>query len=69
MKISYFLSPSVNLTSFLQTVWLAANPGKPITPEVIRWINNLPDEADLAAAREVLNRPDVSAAIKELNEA
>jgi uncharacterized phage-associated protein len=47
--------------------WSASQPGRPIPYGLVRWMDNLPGEADLVVARGAIGRPAVAAAIKSLN--
>ncbi len=49
--------------------WDATNPGRPIPYPLMRWLDNVPEEADLAVAKKAIARPHVAAEIKALNKA
>ncbi len=49
--------------------WNANDPGRPIPYPLMRWMDNLPEEADLAVAKKAISRPHVAAEIKALNKA
>jgi len=49
--------------------WNADRPGQRITDLSMRWLDNLPNESDLAEARKALARPEVAAQIRALTEA
>jgi hypothetical protein len=47
-------------------VWSDADPGRPITPAMMRWLDNLPTEKDLDDAKSDLARREVAKAVKKL---
>ena len=47
-------------------IWNAAQPGRPIPYIAFRWLDNLPDDDDLAKARKAISQPRVAAKLKEI---
>jgi uncharacterized phage-associated protein len=47
-------------------IWDGSEQGRPIPPVAFRWQDNLPDEADVAAARVLLAESGAAAALKSL---
>jgi len=52
-----------------QFVWSANNPGRRIPRIAFRWLDNLPDEKDLAVARNLVAEPSVMKLVGTLNAA
>ena len=41
-------------------IWKSTDPGRRIPPMAFRWLDNMPDEADLAEAKKAISRPAVA---------
>lgn len=62
------LSHKTHLDGPWPLVWDPSDPGRPIPHILFRWLDNMPDEQDIAMAEEHLLRPDVLNTVRALDQ-